>query len=92
LPPGAPASSTNIPFLLKIAKIPSSVDGLSMLIGHENKTDTKDDIMVKKTIAAFFTVLVLSSALTACNTTRGVGQDISEGGSAISGAATKAQQ
>ncbi|MFO5682831.1 entericidin EcnA/B family protein [Klebsiella pneumoniae] len=27
--------------------------------------------MVKKTIAAFFTVLVLSSALTACNTTRG---------------------
>ena len=25
-----------------------------MLIGHENKTDTKDDIMVKKTIAAFF--------------------------------------
>ncbi len=42
-----------------------------MLIGHENKTDTKDDIMVKKTIAAFFTVLVLSSALTACNTTRG---------------------
>lgn len=38
-----------------------------MLIGHENKTDTKDDIMVKKTIAAFFTVLVLSSALTACN-------------------------
>ena len=63
-----------------------------MLIGHENKTDTKDDIMVKKTIAAFFTVLVLSSAPTACNTTRGVGQDISEGGSAISGAATKAQQ
>ncbi|MEH2738682.1 entericidin EcnA/B family protein, partial [Klebsiella pneumoniae] len=30
--------------------------------------------MVKKTIAAFFTVLVLSSALTACNTTRGVGE------------------
>ena len=45
--------------------------------------------MVKKTFAAIFTVLVLSSALTACNTTRGVGQDISEGGSAISGAATK---
>jgi entericidin B len=37
-------------------------------------------------------LLVLSSVLTACNTTRGVGQDISEGGSAISGAATKAQQ
>ncbi len=41
--------------------------------------------MVKKAIAAFFTVLVLSSALTACNTTRGIGEDISDGGSAISG-------
>ncbi|MCD9455724.1 lipoprotein toxin entericidin B [Klebsiella pneumoniae] len=48
--------------------------------------------MVKKPMAAFFTVLVLSSALTACNTTRGVGEDISDGGNAISGAATKAQQ
>ncbi|EIV6708881.1 lipoprotein toxin entericidin B [Klebsiella aerogenes] len=47
--------------------------------------------MVKKMIAAFFTVLVLSSVLTACNTTRGIGEDISDGGSAISGAATKAQ-
>ena len=47
--------------------------------------------MVKKTIAAFFTVLVLSSVPTACNTTRGIGEDISDGGSAISGAATKAQ-
>lgn len=27
--------------------------------------------------AAFFTVLVLSSVLTACNTTRGIGEDIS---------------
>ena len=48
--------------------------------------------MVKKAISAFFTVLVLSSVLTACNTTRGLGEDISDGGSAISGAATKAQQ
>ena len=48
--------------------------------------------MVKKALASLFTVLVLSSVLTACNTTRGVGQDISDGGSAISGAATKAQQ
>ena len=48
--------------------------------------------MVKKAIAAIFTVLVLSSVLTACNTTRGLGQAISDGGSAISGAATKAQQ
>ena len=48
--------------------------------------------MVKKAIAAFFTVLVLSSVLTACNTTRGLGEDISDGGSAISGAATKAQE
>ena len=48
--------------------------------------------MVKKTIAAIFSVLVLSTVLTACNTTRGVGEDISDGGNAISGAATKAQQ
>ena len=47
--------------------------------------------MVKKTIAAIFSVLVLSSVLTACNTTRGVGEDISDGVSEISGAATKAQ-
>ena len=47
--------------------------------------------MVKKTIAAIFSVLVLSSILTACNTTRGVGEDIQSGGNAISGAATKAQ-
>ncbi|ADO50242.1 MULTISPECIES: lipoprotein toxin entericidin B [Pluralibacter] len=48
--------------------------------------------MFKKTLAAFFSLLVLSSVLTACNTARGVGEDISEGGSVISGAATKAQQ
>ena len=47
--------------------------------------------MVKKTIAAIFSVLVLSTVLTACNTTRGVGEDISDGGNAISGAATKAR-
>ncbi len=41
--------------------------------------------MVKKTIAAIFSVLVLSTVLTACNTTRGVGEDISDGGNAISG-------
>ncbi|EJD4473892.1 lipoprotein toxin entericidin B, partial [Salmonella enterica subsp. enterica serovar Kentucky] len=44
------------------------------------------------TIAAIFSVLVLSTVLTACNTTRGAGEDISDGGSAISGAATRAQQ
>ncbi|MDY0969612.1 lipoprotein toxin entericidin B [Siccibacter turicensis] len=48
--------------------------------------------MLKKAIATFFSVLVLSSLLTACNTTRGVGEDIQDGGSAISGAATKASQ
>ncbi|GGD38224.1 MAG TPA: entericidin, EcnA/B family [Franconibacter helveticus] len=48
--------------------------------------------MAKKTMAALFSALVLSSLLTACNTTRGVGEDIQSGGSAISGAATKAQQ
>ncbi|MBV4368553.1 entericidin A/B family lipoprotein [Erwinia sp. BNK-24-b] len=39
--------------------------------------------MLKKSIVAFFAVLVLSSALTACNTTRGVGEDVSAGGRAI---------
>ena len=48
--------------------------------------------MVKKTTAAILSVLVLSTVLTACNTTRGVGEDISDGGNAISGAETKAQQ
>lgn len=48
--------------------------------------------MIKKTLAAIFSVLVLSSLLSACNTTKGIGEDISDGGSAISGAATKAQQ
>lgn len=47
--------------------------------------------MVKKTIAAIF-LFGTSTVLTACNTTRGVGEDISDGGSAISGAATRAQQ
>lgn len=47
--------------------------------------------MIKKAIAVFFSVIVLSSLLTACNTTRGIGEDIQSGGSAISGAATKAQ-
>lgn len=48
--------------------------------------------MLKKAIATFFSVLVLSSLLTACNTTRGVGEDIQDGGNAISGAATRASQ
>lgn len=38
--------------------------------------------MVKKTIAAIFSVLVLSTVLTACNTTRG-GRGHLDGGSAI---------
>lgn len=39
--------------------------------------------MLKKSIAAIFSVLVLSSLLTACNTTRGVGEDVEAGGRAI---------
>lgn len=42
--------------------------------------------MVKKIIAAIFSALVISTVLTACNITRGVGEDISDGGSAISSA------
>ncbi|MGC0878619.1 entericidin A/B family lipoprotein [Pantoea agglomerans] len=39
--------------------------------------------MLKKSIAAIFSVLVISSLLTACNTTRGVGEDVEAGGQAI---------
>ncbi|WP_075182766.1 entericidin A/B family lipoprotein [Pantoea sp. 1.19] len=39
--------------------------------------------MNKKTIAALLSALVLSSLLSACNTTRGVGQDVEAGGEAI---------
>ncbi|WP_192033842.1 entericidin A/B family lipoprotein [Pantoea agglomerans] len=39
--------------------------------------------MLNKSIAAIFSVLVLSSLLTACNTTRGVGEDVEAGGQAI---------
>lgn len=39
--------------------------------------------MLKKSIVAIFSMLVLSSVLTACNTTRGVGEDVSAGGKAI---------
>ncbi|WP_337011300.1 entericidin A/B family lipoprotein [Pantoea sp. AS142] len=39
--------------------------------------------MLKKSIATIFSVLVLSSLLTACNTTRGVGEDVEAGGQAI---------
>ncbi|KAJ9434451.1 MULTISPECIES: entericidin A/B family lipoprotein [Enterobacterales] len=39
--------------------------------------------MLKKSIVAIFSVLVLSSVLTACNTTRGVGEDVQAGGKAI---------
>lgn len=39
--------------------------------------------MLKKSIIALFSVLVFSSLLTACNTTRGVGEDVSAGGRAI---------
>jgi entericidin B len=47
-------------------------------------TATKKDMaMLKKSIVAIFSVLVLSSVLTACNTTRGVGEDVSAGGKAI---------
>ncbi|MCC3705569.1 entericidin A/B family lipoprotein [Rouxiella badensis] len=43
--------------------------------------------MLKKSILTLVSVIVLSSLLTACNTTRGVGEDISAGGHAVSRAA-----
>lgn len=42
--------------------------------------------MLKKSIIALLSILVLSS-LTACNTTRGAGEDISAGGQAVQRAA-----
>ncbi|MEM6160146.1 entericidin A/B family lipoprotein [Erwinia sp. P6884] len=39
--------------------------------------------MLKKSIATIFSVLVLSSLLSACNTTQGVGEDVEAGGEAI---------
>ncbi|KOC90670.1 MULTISPECIES: entericidin A/B family lipoprotein [Winslowiella] len=39
--------------------------------------------MFKKSIATIFSVLILSSLLSACNTTRGVGEDVEAGGQAI---------
>ncbi|PLV59591.1 entericidin A/B family lipoprotein [Erwinia sp. B116] len=38
---------------------------------------------MKKSILAVISVLLLSSILTACNTTRGVGEDVEAGGKAI---------
>lgn len=43
--------------------------------------------MLKKSIAAIFSVLILSSLLSACNTTRGVGEDVEAGGQAIQNSA-----
>ncbi|OON42203.1 ECN family pore-forming entericidin [Izhakiella australiensis] len=39
--------------------------------------------MLKKSVIAILSVLVLSSVLSACNTTRGVGEDVEAGGQAI---------
>ena len=38
---------------------------------------------MKKSIVAILSVLMLSSVLSACNTTRGVGEDVEAGGQAI---------
>lgn len=45
-------------------------------------TTNKDFPMLKKSIIAIFSLMILSS-LTACNTTKGVGEDIQAGGQAI---------
>ena len=39
--------------------------------------------MSKKNIVAIFSALLLSTVLSACNTTRGVGEDVEAGGEAI---------
>jgi len=43
----------------------------------------KEISMLKKSIVTIFSVLLLSSLLSACNTTRGVGEDVEAGGQAI---------
>ncbi|EIC84602.1 entericidin A/B family lipoprotein [Serratia sp. M24T3] len=43
--------------------------------------------MFKKSILAIISVLLLASLLSGCNTFRGMGEDISSGGRAISRAA-----
>lgn len=43
--------------------------------------------MLKKSILTLVSVVVLSSLLSACNTTRGMGEDVSSGGNAIQRAA-----
>lgn len=39
--------------------------------------------MLKKGLAAIFSALLVISLLAACNTTRGVGEDVEAGGQAI---------
>ncbi|MXP66462.1 entericidin A/B family lipoprotein [Pantoea sp. Nvir] len=39
--------------------------------------------MFKKNIVAIFSILLFSSLLSACNTTRGLGEDVEAGGQAI---------
>jgi entericidin B len=46
---------------------------------------------VMKKLTAILAVLLLGSALSACNTFRGAGQDIEKGGEKIQGAATTQQ-
>ncbi|HTH45818.1 MAG TPA: entericidin A/B family lipoprotein [Oxalicibacterium sp.] len=46
--------------------------------------------MMKKTISVMF-LLALSLGMTACNTFRGMGQDVERGGEKVQDAATKAQ-
>jgi len=51
--------------------------------------DRKDFYMLKKSILAVVSVVVVASLLSACNTTRGVGEDISAGGNAIQKSASQ---
>lgn len=73
-----------LPTFLKtflISCIPEKLTTLNVL--YFTFSYRKEIHMLKKSILAILSVLVLSSALTACNTTRGVGEDVSAGGQAI---------
>ncbi|GLR08043.1 hypothetical protein GCM10007905_07620 [Mixta theicola] len=53
------------------------------LVAVLSTVTNKEMAMSKKSIVAIFSALILSTLLSACNTTRGVGEDVEAGGQAI---------
>jgi entericidin B len=83
-PKQADPFSLILPNVLKSCLFPSISRKLATLkVSYFTFSYRKEIYMLKKSILAILSVLILSSALTACNTTRGVGEDVSAGGEAI---------